>query len=406
MTPATILRTLYVLDDGVESSAVEHVLPTGHPIQAVGIVEGVDAAWRALEEASPDVLVVVAARPSDRALALIESAAKVRPDRPIVVLYQGPPDEFMRRAFESGADDLVTLPESSEAIRFSLQKAVARRRGSLEAGGQGPMICILGPKGGTGKTLTSCNLGVAFAQAGKRSVIVDLDLQFGDVGIALGLSPEKTIYDLVRSGGSLDVEKVDSFLVRHDSGADALLAPTRPDQAGLIGVEFVREVLKSLRSSHEVVIVDTPPAFSPEVIAAIDAASHLCLVSALDALSLKDSKLGLETLELMGHRGSKVRVLLNRADAGGGITRQDVESILGRKPDVFVPEDRDIVRFVAEGRPIVVANERAVAARAFTGLAKEYIDDFEAAERALEMTSPNGHKPRRSLAGVLLGRGA
>jgi pilus assembly protein CpaE len=306
----------------------------------------------------------------------------------------------MQQAFEAGADDLIALPETAEQIRFVLEKAVARKRGVGASVGLAPMICLLGPKGGTGKTLTACNLSVAFALAGRKPVLVDLDLQFGDVGLALGLAPNKTIYDLVRSGGSLDAEKVESFLTPHSSGLRVLIAPTRPDQAGLVTAEFVRSLLKTLRAAGDVVIVDTPPAFSPEVIVAVDAASHLCMVGALDALSLKDSRLGLETLTLMGHSESKVRFVLNRADSGGGISQRDAAEILGRTPDAYVPEDREIIRGVAEGEPIVLLNERSRAARAFKDLAKAYHDEFEASSPA---ASANGNG-KRSRTGLVFGR--
>src|SRR5207302_9397523 len=108
---------------------------------------------------------------------------------------------------------------------------IARRKGAAIASGiaLAPMICILGPKGGTGKTLVSSNLTVALAVAGHKSLLVDLDLQFGDVGLSLGLRPDKTIYDLAPSSGSPDSEKLDSHLMRHPSGARILLAPTPPD---------------------------------------------------------------------------------------------------------------------------------------------------------------------------------
>ena len=76
----------------------------------------------------------------------------------------------------------------------------------------------------------------------------------------------------------MDAEKLDAFLVKHASGARALLAPRRPDQAGRITVDFLREVYVLLRATHDVVIVDTPPAFTPEVIAAVDASSDVCMV--------------------------------------------------------------------------------------------------------------------------------
>ena len=163
------------------------------------------------------------------------------------------------------------------------------------------MICVLGPKGGTGKTLVSTNLAVALAPAGQKVALVDLDLQFGDIGLALGLRPDKTIHDLARSGGSLDSDKLEAYLVKHESGLNVLMAPTRPDQASAVTVDFLRDVFTTLRSMCDYVIVDTPPGFTPEVIAAIDLSSDVCIVGMLDSLSLKNTKLGLETLELMGY---------------------------------------------------------------------------------------------------------
>ena len=113
--------------------------------------------------------------------------------------------------FEAGADDIITLPLASEEFSFALHKAIARKQGMTVATGVAlaPMICVLGPKGGTGKTLTSCNLALGLAERGHKVVVVDLDLQFGDVGLALGLAPERTVYDLAKAGGSLDGEKVE-----------------------------------------------------------------------------------------------------------------------------------------------------------------------------------------------------
>jgi pilus assembly protein CpaE len=234
------------------------------------------------------------------------------------------------------------------------------------------MICVLGPKGGTGKTLTACNLAVGLARGGQKVALVDLDLQFGDVGLALGLAPDRTIYDLAKSGGSLDAEKIGAYLAEHVSGLNVLLAPTRPDHAGLVTVEFLREVYAALRASHDFVVVDTPPGFTPEVIASIDSSSHICIVGMLDSLSLKNTKLGLETLSLMGYDTERISLVLNRADSRVGITREDVVAIVGRAPDVLVPSDREISRSVNEGLPIVLANERSEAARAFRSLATLY----------------------------------
>jgi pilus assembly protein CpaE len=174
------------------------------------------------------------------------------------------------------------------------------------------------------------------------------------------------------SGGSLDAGKVQSYLAVHPSGMRVLMAPTRPDQAADVTIDFLREVYAVLRTAFDYVIIDTPPGFTPEVIASIDASSYICMVGMLDALSLKNTKLGLETLELMGYKPERVRIVLNRADSSVGITHNDVLSVLGRPPDVLVPSNRDITRSVNEGNPVILSHKRSEAAKAFHALAAIY----------------------------------
>jgi pilus assembly protein CpaE len=373
MTTQTI-KTLVALDEGVDAEAVRAALPEGQSeIQIVGLVHGLDETWRILQETTTDLLVIATTGYSDRALFLVDAAVKQRAERPVVVLSQGPANGFVKRLFEAGADDIVLMPEPSERVRFTLQKAIARKLGTTSAGlALAPMITILGPKGGSGKTLTASNLSVGLADRGYSVVLVDLDLQFGDVGLALGLPPDRTIYDLAKSGGSMDADKIDAYLARHESGAKVLLAPTRPDHATVVTVDFLREVYSALRRSFDYVIVDTPPGFTPEVIASIDHSTHLCLVGMLDSLSLKNTKLGLETLDLMGYDRERVCLVLNRADSRVGIERDDVTAVVGRVPDILVPSDREIARSINEGTPIVLSQDRSEAAHAFRELAEYY----------------------------------
>jgi pilus assembly protein CpaE len=382
------IKTLIALDSDVDRDVVESSLPPVSELEVIGVVDGLDESWTTLNATPTDLLVVACDGYSDRALLFIEGAVKQRPERPVVVICQSSPNGFVRRVFEAGADDIVTLPQEPEGVLFALQKAVARRQGAAVATGTAlaPMICVLGPKGGTGKTLTSCNLAVSLAEQGRRVVIVDLDLQFGDVGLSLGLAPANTIYDLAKAAGSLDAEKLEGYLTAHSSGVRVLMAPTRPDHAGTIGVEFLRDVYAILRASNDFVVVDTPPGFTPEVIASIDSSSHVCMVGMLDSLSLKNTKLGLETLELMGYERERISVLLNRADSRVGISRDEVAAIVGRAPDVLVPSDREIPRSVNEAMPIVASKAGSEAARAFASLAALY---------AGENGSKNGGRRRR-----------
>jgi pilus assembly protein CpaE len=395
------IRALVALDAGVNRQLLENALPYDGSIQIVGIVDGLEESWTTLGETPTDLLIVACAGYSDRALFLIDGAVKQRPDRPVVVLLQGSGNGFVRRVFEAGADDILVLPKPPEDVRFVLEKALARKLGTGLASGVAvaSMICVLGPKGGTGKTLTCANLGTSLSLEGKRVALIDLDLQFGDLGLALGLSPEKTIYDLIKSGGSLDPSKLDDYLGTHHSGVRVLMAPTRPDHAGAITIEFLREVYATLRSMFDFVIIDTPPGFTPEVIASIDSSTGVCMVAMLDSLSLKNTKLGLETLDLMGYDRSKIRVVLNRADTRVGITSEDVLTILGCTPDIYVPSDRDIPRAVNEGTPIVTASPGSAAARAYRSLGSAYV----AETAGVDVTaSSNGHaevpkSPKRRL---------
>jgi pilus assembly protein CpaE len=354
-------------------------LPDAAGIRVTQVVDGLAEAPERLRDVEGDVLVVACGPESEEALPLISWWTHHRPGDPVVVLSYSSANGLVGRVFEAGADDIVVVADGtvvSEAgpqeVVFSLQKAVARRSVPADTAG-GSLICVLGPKGGIGKTLTSCNLGISLAEEGHSVVLVDLDLQFGDLALSLGITPDRTIYDLVSSGGSLDADKVDSFLTVHSSGVRVLLAPVRPDQAASITPGFLAELYGILLERHAFVIVDTPPGFTPEVIATIDASSRVCMVGMLDALSLKNTKLGLETLDLMGYSQDRVHLVLNRSDTAVGITHNDVVSILGRAPDVLVPSHRDIARSVNDGTPIVLAQKRSEAAKAFRTLAGLYV---------------------------------
>jgi len=390
------IKVLVALEKGVDAASIQDSLPLYAGIELIAIVEGLDEAWSALQESRVDLLLVACAGYSERVIALIGAAAEHDSTRPVVLAAHSSPNGFVRRAFEAGADDFLVLPEKPDHVLFTMEKAVARKRGAAAAavGADSPLICVLGPKGGTGKTLTSCNLAVALAKQEKKVALVDLDLQFGDVGLSLGVRPELTIADLARSGGAMDAEKLEAYLATHDSGLRLLLAPLRPDQASVLTPQFLRELYPTLRAEFDYVVVDTAPGFSPEVIASIDSSTHVCMVGTLDSLSLKNTKLGLETLELMGYSPDHIAFVLNRADSRVGISRDDVRTIVGRAPDVLVPSDRQIAVSVNEGRP-VVSSERSEAAKAFERLARLYMT---ATDRSVEDGAGDRAGLRRLLA--------
>jgi pilus assembly protein CpaE len=393
------LRAFVALDAGVDRQFVETLITSSPRLSVLDYGE-IDAAASGQDNA--DVLVVACTEYTQSVAEYISRASVLRSGRPIVLLARAAPNGYVADAFENGVEDIVTLPEGDDlqtaaamapGVVFALEKAVTRKRGTRGAVAQhlGETIVVLGLKGGSGKTLTTANLSVALADAGNRVAVVDLDLQFGDLGLALGLSPTRTMYDLSRAGGSMDAEKVEDFMEVHPSGVRALLAPTRPDRAGAITTDFLRDVYQVLSEAFDFVLIDTPPGFTPEVIAAVDTSTSVCMVAMLDSLSLKNTKVGLETLELMEYDTSKIRLVLNRADSKVGIAAEDVVALMGRTPSVLVPSDRNVTRSVNKGEPIALSNRRSDAARAFHALAGLYIEG-----RAGDETT-NGAKTRRRL---------
>ena len=383
--------------EGLDAFDVQRTLPDDPSFQLLGMTEGVDETIRALQAQDADILVIACqGREDDRSLQIIDGAHRIAPDVPIIVLSAASPNGFLRRAFEVGAADMAMFPQTKDQLRFAMSKAIARRPGLGAGDGdrrEGRLICVLGPKGGTGKTLTSTNLATALALAGQKVLVIDLDLQFGDVALCLGLPPEKTMYDLAVSGGSLDEGKLTDYVMTHPTGVDILLAPARPDQASAITIELLRDILVIARQQYDHVIADTPPGFTAEVIATIDASSDLVMVGTLDSLSLKNTKLGLETLSLMDYDESKIQLVLNRADTRVGISQHDVLSVLGREPDIFIPSDREIPRAVNEGVPIVLSRPQSFAAAGFHELAALFVTAEAGAEHPVAARPEQPKRP-------------
>lgn len=371
------VSVLVAHDIGLAADWVAAHLPREEGVSIERMLDSLSANDHVIRASDAQMLVVACSVESDDALNLVRWWSEHRPERPVIVLCRESPNGFVQRAFAAGADDLVVLEPgldvSAESVRnvgFALQKVLVRKSEAAERRSQeGNVICILGPKGGVGKTVTACNLALSLIASRKKVVLMDLDLQFGDVALALGLRPDATIHDLIVSGGSLDTDKLEAYLTRHHTGLRVLAAPVRPDQADMVTPQFAADVIAMLRTVYDFVVIDTPPSFGPEVIAAIDVSTDVCMVGMLDASSLKNTRLGLETLELMGYPGDHVRVVLNRANTSVGITGRDVVEILGKSPDVLVPSSRDLARSVNEGEPIVLSQGRSESARAFTGLA-------------------------------------
>jgi pilus assembly protein CpaE len=289
---------------------------------------------------------------------------------PIVLLASGEASALLDAALEADVADVLLLPQLPENVVFSIRKACHTGRNG-HAGEMGRIVTVFSPKGGTGKTVMSSNLATAFAKhGGKRTLLLDLDLQFGDAAIMLGIEPDKTIYDLVVAPGELDPEKLAGYTTRHSSGVDVLPAPVRPEDAELVTEAKISRLLEVAKESYEMIVVDTSPFFHGPMLATLDSTDELLLVCGLDVPTIKNVRLSLQTLELLSFPTERIRVVLNRANSNVGMKRGEVEAALEQRVRYEVPSDRAVPLAVNRGNPAVASDPKADFSRAVREMAK------------------------------------
>jgi Flp pilus assembly CpaE family ATPase len=302
---------------------------------------------------------------------------------PIVLLASGEASLLLDAALDADVADVLLLPQLPENVVFAIRKASHTAR-SASAGAAGRVLTVFSPKGGTGKTVMSTNLAAAFAKhGGKKTLLLDLDLQFGDAAIMLGIEPDKTIYDLVVAPGELDPEKLAGYTTRHAAGVDVLPAPIRPEDAELVTEAKLSRLLEVAKESYEMIVVDTSPFFHGPMLATLDRTDELLLLCGLDVPTIKNVRLSLQTLELLSFPTERIRVVLNRANTNVGMKRGEVEAALEQGVRFEIPSDRAVPLAVNRGNPAVVSDPKADFSRAVREMAK-----------ALQPASPSKSKKR------------
>ncbi|MBU4556589.1 MAG: AAA family ATPase, partial [Actinobacteria bacterium] len=242
---------------------------------------------------------------------------------------------------------------------------------SAEVSTGGRLVTIFSTKGGVGKTVLATNLGVALSKVlGLRTAIVDLDLQFGDVGIMLGLTPERTITDVAADIERLDADLLSGHMTKHDSGLDVLLAPTRPEDAETVTTGRISRILSLLREMYDVVVVDTAATLDEIVLTALDRSDSVYALTMMDVASIKNMRISLQKLKQLGYDDSAVRVVLNRADSKVWLEPQEVERAVGSAIFARIPSDRVVPRSVNKGRPVVLDEPKSDVAKAMVAIAK------------------------------------
>jgi pilus assembly protein CpaE len=299
---------------------------------------------------------------------------------PVLLVASGEPSALLDEALGADVADVVVLPQLTENVVFAIRKATHSGRRNAEAAGQrqGRIVTVFSPKGGTGKTVITTNLGAALAKReGCKALVLDLDLQFGDAAIMLGIEPEKTIFDLVTAPGELDPDKLAGYITKHPSGLDILPAPLRPEDAELVTEAKLSRLLEVAKGCYDVIVVDTSPFFHGPMLATLDRTDELLLLCSLDVPTLKNVRLALGTLDLLSFPTGRIRIVLNRSNSNVGMKQREVEAALEQKVRYEVPSDRAVPLSVNRGQPAVISETGSDFAKAINAMAKGVMQDGE-----------------------------
>jgi pilus assembly protein CpaE len=233
------------------------------------------------------------------------------------------------------------------------------------------VISIFGPKGGTGKTVVATNLAVLLAEAGVATVLLDASVRFGDCAAFLRVRPERTLFDLASVAGDVDESALNSVLATHGSGLKMLCAPNDPLDAEKLDGDVITRVIRGMRKSFDVIVVDTAPALDDFTLAVLSTSDIAFLVTSLDLPAVKDAKLCLTTLERLRLGMDKVRIVLNRANSNVGFPADEVARALGTEVVAKLPSDVAVPRSVNSGSPVHAENRRSGIAKDLAKLADD-----------------------------------
>ncbi|WP_218221656.1 AAA family ATPase [Nesterenkonia sp. Act20] len=311
-------------------------------------------------------VVVMDSRP-DPELSL-KLAARFHAEYPdtVVLLVTDQPEALGLPAMRAGVKDLLSVTADGPEIRHALGEAsqladtLAARHASAETDTPtGRVITVVSSKGGVGKTTVATNVAVALAQAVPYStVIVDLDLQFGDVATALNLVPEHFIPDALQSVAEGDTIALKTRLTLHETGLYVLPAPAHPAEADGITSAQISHLLKVLTQEFPYVVVDTSPGLSDYTLGALDHTTDPLLLTGLSVTGVSGMRKVVDTLSVLQMFTDRYHVVVNWADAADGVSLQDVEQTLGVSVGTSIPRSRRAPASANLGVPLMQSHVR------------------------------------------------
>ncbi len=314
---------------------------------------------QALRQADPQLIVLDLADDPELALRLAQFLLEQNPAQRFIAAGPAHSPELLMTAMRAGVTEYLTKPVTVESLVQAVERAAFKLGWSPGAGSRQPgqMYAFFSPKGGSGSTTVATNLAVVLHQlTGKRTLLLDLDLELGEAALTMGVRPRFNFTDMVQNFHRMDAGLLASFIERHESGVEVLSAPYHPDKAELVTGDQIRRILLFLKQHYDFVVVDTSKSFSHATVATFEQADLVFLVTTADLPSLRNIQRALPLMRRTLARGQEqVRLLLNRYDPDDPITATDIEKTLALKVFWKLSNDYEAVMgSLNSGRPIVL----------------------------------------------------
>jgi len=335
-----------------------------------------------LISSNPEVICIGSDLPQECALEMTRVIVQLSPAIEVVIVRE-PSASIWAQASRFGARDVVdpdaTINEFVTAIDAAAQRAVSLRSHMQLVSGKdqqlGKVIVVLSPKGGSGKTTVAVNIAEAIAQrAPERTVLIDLDCQFGDVATALGLEPERTLTDL-GALSEMDQTAFKLFLTREVSGNLFVLPSSgTPDEADLIDESKAIDILKLARTDFDYVIVDTAAGIDERSLAAISEATDLLFVASMDVTSIRNLIKELDLLEKLGPSLQHRHFVLNRVDSSSGLKTKDIVDAVGLPISHTVEASPLVVQRANAGKAVVLTEPKSAVAKQLREIGEGFLN--------------------------------
>jgi len=305
----------------------------------------------------------------EQSIATIKRLAAERPAMAIISAARSDSADLILKSLRAGARDFLRIPIVPDELKTVLDGIAEFSADQVEAPKKkGRMISVFSSKGGCGTSFLATNLAAAMSG---RTVLVDLNLQAGDLPLFLGIDPKYSIADMAEHRARLDESLVNSFITPYSTNLSLLAAPKEVDAADEVEPEHIFEVLQRLRESYDLVVLDPQHTFDAITLAALDQSDEIILVLTLDIPAIRSTQRALEIFERLGYPRKKVRVVVNRWSKQIDLDLQQVEKFLGEPVTGFVPSDyQTAVTSINLGQPLVQSDSSSKIAQEIRRLAK------------------------------------